>query len=67
MGKQRTCIMDFPEAWLWTKASNLEDHEERCSWKTHKMLCDCKVLWDEYERRKAESMTSAAQKENGNG
>ena len=49
------CIMDYPEAWSWTRSSNMEDHEEHCSWKTHKMLCDCRVLWDEYERRKRQA------------
>lgn len=50
-------IMDYPEAWSWTRGSNLEDHDEQCSWKTHKMMCDCRVLWDEYERRKKQAIS----------
>ena len=45
-------IMDFPTAWAFTKASKDEDHDSRCSWVRARLLCDCHVIWDEYERRK---------------
>lgn len=52
-----TCIMDFPTAWAFTRASAIKDHDVQCSWYTHNMLCDCHVLNDEYARRKATLLT----------
>ena len=48
-------IMDFPEAWAFVRKTEFEAHDEACSWQTTggALLCDCAVLWDEYERRKA--------------
>ena len=46
------CIMDFPAAWAFTIASHDEDHDARCSWIQARMLCDCRVIWDEYEGRR---------------
>lgn len=48
------CVMDFPTAWEFTRTSRIEDHDIQCSWYTHNMLCDCRVLSDEYERRQIE-------------
>lgn len=46
-------IMDYPTAWAFVKDTDPADHHERCSWRTTNgcLLCDCDVLWDEYERR----------------
>jgi hypothetical protein len=50
-------IMDFPAAWEYVReratAHGLDEHHERCSFRTERgaLLCDCDVLWDEYERR----------------
>jgi len=52
------CIMDFPTAWAFTEASKDRDHDPRCSWIQARMLCDCRVIWDEYERRR-QAMESA--------
>ncbi len=48
------CIMDFPTAWEFVRATKADDHHEKCSWRVTNgaLLCDCRVLWDEYERRK---------------
>lgn len=50
-----TCVMDFPEAWKFVARTELKDHDPRCSYVIAQrgMLCDCYILWDEYERRKA--------------
>jgi len=53
MTEETGVVMDIPSAWKWTEESKMEDHHERCSWRTDRMLCDCRVLWDEYDRRKA--------------
>lgn len=36
--------VDYPRGWQICDASKDEDHHARCSWRTHKMLCDCDVL-----------------------
>lgn len=48
-----SCVMDFPTAWAFTRASAIKDHDVQCSWYTHNMLCDCRVLNDEYDRLEA--------------
>lgn len=47
-------IMDFPAAWEYVRSTKPEDHHEKCSWRTEggALLCDCDVLWNEYDRRK---------------
>lgn len=47
-------IMDFPTAWAFVKDTLFKDHHKDCSWRTTfgALLCDCNILWDEYERRK---------------
>jgi len=52
--EQSTCVMDFPTAWKFVKGTKLEDHHEKCSYRTTDrcLLCDCNILWDEYEKRK---------------
>jgi len=47
--------MDYPTAWAFVKATNPESHDPACSWRITggALLCDCYVLRDEYERRKA--------------
>ena len=46
-------IMDYPQAWEWVKGTDPEDHHVKCSWRVTGggLLCDCDILWDEYERR----------------
>lgn len=53
-------IMDFPTAWAFVRATNPDDHHLDCSWRTTAgaLLCDCRVLWDEYDKRKAERLAS---------
>lgn len=35
-------MTDFPRAWeVCKKAGAREEHHEKCSWRTHQMLCDC--------------------------
>lgn len=48
-----TAIMDFPTAWAFVRATAMSDHHEECSYRVAQggFLCDCDVLWDEYERR----------------
>ena len=48
-------VMDYPTAWNFVRATDPKDHDERCSWRTENgaFLCDCRILWDEYARRKA--------------
>lgn len=36
--------MDYPRGWQITRESPMEAHHEKCSWRTHSMLCDCAVL-----------------------
>ena len=36
--------IDYPRGWEICEQSKDEDHHARCSWRTHKMLCDCDVL-----------------------
>ncbi len=45
--------MDFPQAWKFTRSTRLEDHDPKCSWAKAGLLCDCRVLWDEIERRES--------------
>jgi len=49
---ERAAVMDYPAAWAFTRASQDSDHDPRCSWIQARMLCDCRVIWNEYERRK---------------
>lgn len=50
-----TVIMDYPEAWAFARGSLMSDHDPRCSYRQTRggILCDCHVIDDEYERRKA--------------
>jgi hypothetical protein len=47
--------MDFPEAWDYVRETELDEHATACSYRVTQggMLCDCFILMDEYERRKA--------------
>lgn len=47
------CVMDFPAAWDYVRATKEKDHHPQCSWVvTHgALLCDCSVLSREYDRR----------------
>lgn len=36
--------IDFPRAWQIVEASDIDEHDRRCSYRTHRMLCDCSVL-----------------------
>ena len=36
--------IDYPRGWQLCEQSKLEDHHERCSWRTDRMLCDCDVV-----------------------
>ena len=47
--------MDFPTAWAFVRDTDMELHDERCSYRSENgaFLCDCHVLNDEYDRRKA--------------
>lgn len=38
--------MDFPTAWAMMAATSLDEHAERCSYRTQNraLLCDCPVL-----------------------
>lgn len=49
-----SCIMDFPQAWEFVRKSNFEDHDEKCSYRVCRggLLCDCYILWNEYDKRK---------------
>lgn len=49
--KDRDCVMDFPAAWAFVRTTNEKDHDPNCSWVGWGMLCDCRVLYDEYDRR----------------
>ncbi len=52
-----TCIMDFPTAWAYIREQHPDpaEHDPRCSWVQAQggVLCDCHIINDEYERRKA--------------
>ena len=53
-------IMDYPTAWAFVRETDPADHHERCSWRTERgaLLCDCDILWNEYDRRKALRLVS---------
>lgn len=55
LGPEVRCVMDFPQAWKFVARTELKDHDPRCSYAIsyRGMLCDCFILWNEYERRKA--------------
>jgi hypothetical protein len=36
--------VDYPRSWEITRASNMDDHHDECSWRVAGMLCDCDVL-----------------------
>lgn len=48
-------VMDYPAAWAYVREQHPDpsEHDPRCSWviANRAVLCDCHVLWDEYERR----------------
>ena len=48
-------IMDFPTAWAYVRETELDSHDPKCSYRVAQggFLCDCFILMDEYERRKA--------------
>lgn len=37
--------VDFPRGWQITESVRPEYHHNNCSWNTHRMLCDCDVLF----------------------
>lgn len=37
--------VDFPRAWQITDTVKPEYHHNKCSFNTHRMLCDCDVLF----------------------
>lgn len=37
----RQRMIDIPTAWELTRATDKDQHHERCSYRTHAMLCDC--------------------------
>ena len=47
-------VMDFPESWAFVRTTDPKDHHEKCSWRVTNgaLLCDCQVLYDEYDRWK---------------
>lgn len=51
------CVMDYPTAWAFIREQHPDpkEHDPKCSWvqASGGILCDCYVLNDEYERRKA--------------
>lgn len=49
--RAQECVMDFPTAWAFTIASEDAEHDPRCSWIQARLLCDCRVIWNEYEQR----------------
>jgi hypothetical protein len=61
------CIMDYPTAWKFLEPTKLEDHDEKCSYRqaNRGLLCDCRIIWDEYDRRKhhAEAISKCRQGE----
>lgn len=50
------CIMDYPTAWAFVAKTKLTQHHPKCSYRQTKraLLCDCRVLNDEYDCRKKE-------------
>lgn len=42
--------MDYPTAWAVVLTTELEEHHEKCSWRTENraLLCDCELLWDRW-------------------
>ena len=52
-------VMDYPQAWAFIREQHPDpaEHDPRCSWvQTNRaLLCDCRVLWDEYDRRKLDA------------
>lgn len=47
-------MIDIPRAWEITRASKDGEHNRLCSWRTHRMLCDCHVIYkhpEQVERR----------------
>jgi hypothetical protein len=53
-------FMDFPAAWAFVRCTKPEQHEPKCSWRAQAgaFLCDCRVLRDERDRRKAQRATT---------
>ena len=41
--------VDFPRGWQITESVEPEYHHNNCSWNTHRMLCDCDVLFKHLE------------------
>lgn len=37
--------VDFPRGWQITMSKPKSVHDEKCSYRTHSMLCDCHVLF----------------------
>ena len=56
-----TCIMDFPSAWKFVRATEMSQHELMCSYRCTNggLLCDCQILNDEYERRRLDQEREA--------
>lgn len=56
-GPGTTAVMDYPAAWAYIREHHPDpaEHHPHCSWVQADggMLCDCDVIWDEYERRRA--------------
>lgn len=48
-----TVTMSFPEAWAFVNETHMDEHTPTCSYRQSQgaILCDCHVLWDEYDRR----------------
>ena len=36
--------IDFPRAWQICKAAPDSEHNPKCSWVTHRLLCDCHII-----------------------
>ena len=53
-----TRIMDFPQAWAYVAETELDEHDPKCSYRVGQrgLLCDCFIIWDEYNRRKGDLM-----------
>lgn len=47
-------VMDFPEAWAYVRETDFREHDPKCSYRAASggFLCDCFILWNEYDRRK---------------
>lgn len=50
---ESAAVMDYQTAWAFVRDTDPANHHEACSWRQTNgaLLCDCDVLWDEYERR----------------